>query len=574
MSGPVGTQVVVRARGLAGNAAKNRIKFGEVDSAVLGCAEDGTRLVTAVPAGAETAAVSVLTDLGQGFIRVDGPVFTVTEAQAPSIESIEPSFGFEGVSTIHWITGRDIRETTVVRIDGIEMWSHFDSDTRLQFDVAFDAGFRAGRHSLILSTPYVPDSAPVEFELRVPLDVGGAQALSATTVRLSFANGPAPDLSVADVRVTGLTITGIQRDPALADTFTLTTSAQEQGRRYYVGVSTRESADGRPLRNRSASFMGWNSSPTDVVATPEVAPDCTAFGLYRPVAIAALGDELVVTEEAGNQFQWMATDESAFARLSAFLGFDGTTFGLHEDPGSVASGCPAVAAGSQPEGFWSPRGAMAADGAALFVSDTGQGRVVRVASGGGTLETVAAGLESPVLMGLWEGRLLVGVASDQVLSIDRDTGAAETFALAGTGDGEVSLGIAAGLAPAAISIGASVYLVEPGNHRVQRFTNGLPTGWIGAGHTNGFESGGSCCSAGTANGEFDEPAGIAVDLAGTLWVADRATGGRLQRFDRDGRFLRSRYLGPNAEPGGIAIDRQNRLWFTIPEAHRAKGLVL
>jgi hypothetical protein len=71
---------------------------------------------------------------------------------------------------------------------------------------------------------------------------------------------------------------------------------------------------------------------------------------------------------------------------------------------------------------------------------------------------------------------------------------------------------------------------------------------------------------------LDEPAGIATDAAGRLYVANR---GRLQNvsvFSPDGRFLHSvgqrggrprvgRYeTAGMLEPGGVAIDRKGRLW--------------
>jgi sugar lactone lactonase YvrE len=277
----------------------------------------------------------------------------------------------------------------------------------------------------------------------------------------------------------------------------------------------------------------------------------------------------VLTEEAGNQFQWV----SAEGELSAFLGFDGSTFGLHTAPNASADGCPATAPGSSPDGFWRPRGVMASDGQSLYVSDTGQGRILRLAPTGTSPEAIASGLDGPVLLGLFDGRLLVGTATDEVLWVDPETGATETLAGPGTGDGQVALGIASGATPAAIRSGTTLYLVEPANHRVQRFVDGVPAGWIGAGHVDGFASGGSP-APGTANGEFTGPVGIAIDLAGTLWVADGATGGRLQRFDRDGRHLRSRYLAPKRPPGGILVDRYNRLWFTLPDLHQARSLGL
>jgi sugar lactone lactonase YvrE len=62
---------------------------------------------------------------------------------------------------------------------------------------------------------------------------------------------------------------------------------------------------------------------------------------------------------------------------------------------------------------------------------------------------------------------------------------------------------------------------------------------------------------GKAQGEFDEPHGLAMDSAGRLFVADRANS-RIQIFDQDGKFLAEwKQFG---RPSGIAIDKNDVIY--------------
>lgn len=58
-------------------------------------------------------------------------------------------------------------------------------------------------------------------------------------------------------------------------------------------------------------------------------------------------------------------------------------------------------------------------------------------------------------------------------------------------------------------------------------------------------------SAGTANGQFVDPFGIAFDSSGNVYVADQVNQ-RIQKFTNDGTFIR--IWGISVNPTGIAID--------------------
>jgi len=104
-----------------------------------------------------------------------------------------------------------------------------------------------------------------------------------------------------------------------------------------------------------------------------------------------------------------------------------------------------------------------------------------------------------------------------------------------------------------------VYIVDMGNHRVQKFdtsTNVLPQlvakwgGGIGAGHASSPQA--------QEPGQFRSPWGIAIDGQGDVFVTDTANQ-RIQKFDRDGNFITQWGGFGNSQghfnfPYGIGID--------------------
>lgn len=97
----------------------------------------------------------------------------------------------------------------------------------------------------------------------------------------------------------------------------------------------------------------------------------------------------------------------------------------------------------------------------------------------------------------------------------------------------------------------NIYVSDPGNNRIQRFT---PDGAFLA------EWG----SMGSGEGQFDEPRGVAVDSCGSVFVADTLNN-RIQEFTLNGAFLQTWGTegldrGEFANPHGVTVDGSGRLY--------------
>lgn len=113
------------------------------------------------------------------------------------------------------------------------------------------------------------------------------------------------------------------------------------------------------------------------------------------------------------------------------------------------------------------------------------------------------------------------------------------------GRGNGQFGINDGPEELATDPAGDVYVVDPYNHRVQKFN---PSGaFLTAWSTRAY-----------ATNEFDYPDAIAIDAAGTVYVAFRANG-RIQKFSGSGRHLGA-VAGDFGAVAAIAIDRLGNLY--------------
>ena len=97
----------------------------------------------------------------------------------------------------------------------------------------------------------------------------------------------------------------------------------------------------------------------------------------------------------------------------------------------------------------------------------------------------------------------------------------------------------------------SLWVVDQGHNRVEKFNEGGE-------YLSQFGSSGS------ENGEFNRPTSIAIDPSGNLWVTD-ANNDRVEKFNEEGEFLKAvgsagSGSGHFSGPEGIAADAEGHIW--------------
>jgi DNA-binding beta-propeller fold protein YncE len=127
----------------------------------------------------------------------------------------------------------------------------------------------------------------------------------------------------------------------------------------------------------------------------------------------------------------------------------------------------------------------------------------------------------------------------------------------------------------AVDLRGDVYVADRDNNRIEKFTG--RGGFLRAIGRNGGDG-----SAGRGNGEFDHPRGVATDAVGNLWVAD-SRNNRIEKFGPDGRFL-ARFgrnggdgtagtaRGEFNDPRGIATDLAGDLYVADHGNNRVQKL--
>jgi sugar lactone lactonase YvrE len=102
--------------------------------------------------------------------------------------------------------------------------------------------------------------------------------------------------------------------------------------------------------------------------------------------------------------------------------------------------------------------------------------------------------------------------------------------------------------PADVAVDANghLWVLDRGNDRVQEFSEaGEYLSQFG--------------STGTGNGQMRDPDGLAISPAGDVWVLDTGNQ-RLEEFGEDGAFIRTAGSGVIGSAEGIAVDRHGNVW--------------
>lgn len=577
--GAVGNPVWVVGCNFHPQPNKNEIWFNGTKSAVFQVSEDLTRLKTAVPSGATSGTIRILVD----GVRVDGPVFTIDVIDpTPAITGILPAGttearpGFDK-SVVVTIQGTGFIPQSHVYMSGLsggerflETECRYSSATSMQCTLTKDFVLapQVLKFKVVNEREGIPGggtSAWINFYVVSHIDLLSAYALSEKHVGLVFSRAVG-EFSPGHFGFSGgLEVRQASR-PSPTVVLVELSNAMQRNVTYSVQLRESFSSDqGGEIWNRASNFRGFNSLPQPLGAFGADGGGCGATAFQGPGAISAADGQVFVTELAGQQVQVLNPDGTSVG----FLGYDGLTSGLHAGD-ATAQGCPT--GGSSATGaFRNPRGKVAVDPISgdRIVADTGNGRVLRFAEAGDYKGEFGAAHTQPVIAAQLGSQVMVADTNDRVRVMTTSGSTVTSFGGPGTGDGQFSFAIAGGGTPAIVADNVYVYVSEPGNHRVQKFkaSDMSPYGWVGVNHVS-FQIQGECCSPGTGQAEFTNIKGLAMDVAGYLYVADEASGGRIQKLTSDGQHVMTVLL--NFLPGAIEIDDENNLWISDVTSNTVK----
>jgi outer membrane protein assembly factor BamB len=221
--------------------------------------------------------------------------------------------------------------------------------------------------------------------------------------------------------------------------------------------------------------------------------------------------------------------------------------------------------------FGDPFGlAVAADGT-IYVSDGETGRVYQLAQDGAA-KVVAENLNTPSAIAIAPDNTLVvaDTGSHTIKRLETQSGRVTVIAgvenRAGFADGNGAEALFNGPVGVAVGKDGTIYVADTYNDRIRAIDVEGRVRTIAGGSGPGYED-----AASGAQSRFDTPCGIAVDLDGTLVVADTGNH-RLRRVQTDGTattiagtgvqdsFDASLLSASFNEPTGVAIDDEGTIY--------------
>jgi tripartite motif-containing protein 71 len=191
--------------------------------------------------------------------------------------------------------------------------------------------------------------------------------------------------------------------------------------------------------------------------------------------------------------------------------------------------------------------AVAIAGGDVYVADTWNGRIEKFGVDG-TAKATATGLFGPRGIAVAnDGEVWVSdTGNHRVVRYDAALGGLEAFGTHGAGPGEFSSPVGIAVAPAGI-----VYVADTGNQRIVLLDSSgqFQTSWKVPGWERAVEP------------------HLEVDDDGSVWTTDAGSAEALLRFDRNGQVIDRRTsddLGRRFSlPTGLALDRKDRVLYVV-----------
>lgn len=585
-----GFRIRVRGRNFHPAAPRNSVLFSREGGSVpnleakgVASGSDGSWFEVTVPKDAVSGPTRIVVDRSDGTYTLEGPAFTVTDATLPpSLSAVEPEALTIGKSMEFTVTGKDFYlERTMVLVGGKPAtvdWSR-SSETTLLATVPDALQGEPGQHQVFVENPQPGGgkAGPKTLRLVEGLRVISVEAVAPRELRVQF------DRAVMRQSLPGaFSIAGVsnavqdsqrsQQEPSLVRVFL--NVQVEAGKTYtLVFASHLKSIEGGAILDDRKEFEGFD--PRRALLEEIGGWGCGATGFADPtgISVSTSADRIYVLEREGNQVQVLDRE----GNFLGFFGDDGASFGYHtegEEP-SCAGDAPGPDALAAPIGTPVP-----VLGGGLVVGDTGNRRLVLFGLGDPIVlaEEIA---EPSIAMGMIEkspgvrGVAVATGAGKMDLFHPAEGHVIESVGLEpGTGRGQLDFRMDEGGIPAVFTLaddfsGPAYLIVEPGNHRISRWTVSRTTGRLTSSGSVGkgsdsFQTRDATGEPGTDPGTFTGPVGVAA-IGSTLYVVDVAGGedggGRLQQISRFGRV---NWVMPlDYEPGGIAADPQLGLvWIT------------